>query len=67
MVPIFTKHIVSSTYRFQKLKYPPKTGTMVLFIETEINIFCTEYKHFFNLLFSNICRNLMFFKNYFQN
>ena len=38
MVQIFTKHIVSSTYRFQKLKFSCKTGTM-LFSSSTIKIF----------------------------
>ena len=29
MVPIFTKHIVSPTYCFQKLKFSCKTGAML--------------------------------------
>ena len=37
MTPIFTKHIVSSTYRFQKLKFSCKTGTM-LFLSSPIKI-----------------------------
>ena len=37
MVTIFKKHIVSSTYRFQKLKFSYKTGT-VLFSSSTIKI-----------------------------
>ena len=29
MVPIFTKNLESSTFRFQKLKFSYKTGTML--------------------------------------
>ena len=38
MVPIFTKHIASLTYRFQKLNFSCQTGTM-LFSSSIIKIY----------------------------